>query len=306
MINYIENSEYFASPARVLVNTVNTVGVMGKGLAKEFKRIYPEMFKEYQALCEQGKFKIGSLHLYKTPNKWILNFPTKKHWRQPSKLEYIEKGLTTFTKNYSEWRINSIAFPALGCGNGQLDFNQQVKPLMEKYLDKLPISIFIYPPKQKKYTPEHINPKEMKKWLRSEPRSLPFSEVWEDIKNVIFQENHFETLKRKSSFEVEFVNQKNEGLRILTAGTSRGIIPKEEIRDFWHQLRGYGFTISKNAPAGLERDMSYLAPIFLRLPYITEVLLYDKNNGRNPSTGLQYFEPMIKEATFREQISLPI
>ena len=87
MITYVA-CDLFLSPARVLVNTVNTVGVMGKGIAKDFKQIYPEMFREYQLLCENNWFDIGKLWLYKTQNKWILNFPTKRHWRQPSRPEY--------------------------------------------------------------------------------------------------------------------------------------------------------------------------------------------------------------------------
>ena len=143
MITYVSGN-LFESPAKVLVNTVNTEGVMGKGIALEFKNIYPEMFKEYRALCERGKLTIGSLHLYKTPHKWILNFPTKKSWRQPSRVEYIEQGLRTLLKIYGEVGITSLAMPPLGCGNGQLDYESQVKPLVEKYLGKLSLPTFIY------------------------------------------------------------------------------------------------------------------------------------------------------------------
>ena len=143
MITYVSGN-LFDSPAQVLVNTVNTVGVMGKGIAKEFKEIYPEMFNRYQALCESGDFSIGKLWLYKTPNKWILNFPTKKDWRQPSRPEYIQVGLAKFVESYSDFGIHSIAFPALGCGNGELDFDSQVRPQMEKHLSDLPIDIFVY------------------------------------------------------------------------------------------------------------------------------------------------------------------
>ncbi len=84
MITYV-SGDLFKTPARVLVNTVNTVGVMGKGVAKEFKRLFPQMFQEYRGACENKKFDIGNLFLYKTPNKWVLNFPTKRHWRNPSR-----------------------------------------------------------------------------------------------------------------------------------------------------------------------------------------------------------------------------
>lgn len=145
MILYVKG-DLFQSPAQVLVNVVNTAGVMGKGIALEFKTLFPEMFVEYQRLCRQGKLHIGALWLYRSPGKWVLNFPTKQHWRQPSRLEYIEMGLTKFTQTYEAMSIHSIAFPALGCGLGQLDFAAQVQPLMEKHLRDLPIDIYVYYP----------------------------------------------------------------------------------------------------------------------------------------------------------------
>ena len=90
-ITYVRGN-LFESPAQVLVNTVNTVGVMGKGVALEFKKLFPEMFEEYRRLCEGRLLKIGMLHIYRTPHKWVLNFPTKEHWRQPSRVEYIDAG----------------------------------------------------------------------------------------------------------------------------------------------------------------------------------------------------------------------
>ncbi len=145
MITYLTN-DLFESYAQVLVNAVNTVGVMGKGIALEFKRKYPEMFKEYQALCKSGVFDIGQLWLYKSPEKWILNFPTKRDWRDPSKIEYIEAGLKRFVEMYEEEDITSISFPRLGSGLGGLNWENEVQPLMEKYLSPLPLEVIIHIP----------------------------------------------------------------------------------------------------------------------------------------------------------------
>lgn len=139
MIKYIKG-DLFSSLAQVLVNTVNLDGVMGKGIALQFKKLYPEMFKKYQAYCEQKLLQIGKLQIYKTPNKWILNFPTKNHWRNKSKMEYIEKGLQKFVDTYADRGITSVAFPKLGCGNGGLEW-QEVKPVMDRYLKNLLIDI---------------------------------------------------------------------------------------------------------------------------------------------------------------------
>lgn len=142
VIKYLEG-DIFTSPAQVIVNTVNTVGVMGKGIALSFKKAYPEMYKAYREACEDNTFHMGKLMLWREIDHWILLFPTKENWRNPSKLEYIEQGLKKFVENYMKMSINSIAFPRLGCGNGGLNW-QEVKPLMEMYLKPLPIDVYIY------------------------------------------------------------------------------------------------------------------------------------------------------------------
>lgn len=142
MIIYLPG-DILSSRAQVIVNPVNTVGVMGSGLAKAYKDKFPEMFNVYKYLCDNGKLKIGTLWIYKTKYQWILNFPTKEHWRGESKLEYIEAGLQKFVNTYKERKIFSIAFPKLGCGLGGLAWDD-VKPLMEHYLNPLPIEVYIY------------------------------------------------------------------------------------------------------------------------------------------------------------------
>ena len=143
MIHYVQG-DLFDAPAETLVNPVNCVGVMGSGLALAFKRRYPAMFREYQKLCAQQPLRVGQLWLYRAPDRRILNFPTKTHWRYPSKIEYIAAGLETFVQHYRAWHITSIAFPKLGCGRGGLDWTSEVQPLMIRYLEPLPIDVYIY------------------------------------------------------------------------------------------------------------------------------------------------------------------
>jgi O-acetyl-ADP-ribose deacetylase (regulator of RNase III) len=159
MITYVEG-DLFTSPAQVIVNAVNTDGVMGKGIALEYKKRYPKMFDQYRMYCDKNQLEIGKLMIWHASDYWVLLFPTKKHWRNPSKLEYIEKGLIKFVNTYAEKHIVSIAFPRLGCGNGELNWDA-VKPLMEKYLQPLPIDVFIYLKNDKTNNePEHKNPSE--------------------------------------------------------------------------------------------------------------------------------------------------
>jgi O-acetyl-ADP-ribose deacetylase (regulator of RNase III) len=135
----------FNSKCQTIVNTINCVGVMGKGIALVYKLRYPKMFDEYKEHCKNKLFNIGVLWLYKKEQgaPWILNFPTKFDWKYPSKIEWIELGLQKFLETYEGKGITSIAFPLLGTHNGGLD-TTQVKNLMKKYLEKCNIDVELY------------------------------------------------------------------------------------------------------------------------------------------------------------------
>lgn len=140
-----KQGDLFKSECQTLVNTVNVVGVMGKGIALEFKKRFPDMFKAYKIHCDDKSFTVDKLWLYKGNLTWILCFPTKEHWRNPSKIEWIESNLKKFTENYQRLGIKSIAFPKLGCNNGGLNWQTQVKPLIIQYLNNLTdITIEVY------------------------------------------------------------------------------------------------------------------------------------------------------------------
>ena len=123
-----------------LVNTVNTVGVMGKGIALQFKHHYPENFKAYQKAAKDKKLSIGQMFVYELTSlnqpRFIINFPTKEHWRSPSKLEHIQAGLIDLVRVIQAYSIRSIAVPALGCSNGGLQWSE-VRPLIEHALSPL-------------------------------------------------------------------------------------------------------------------------------------------------------------------------
>lgn len=142
MIEY-KKTTVFNSNCDAIVNTVNCIGVMGTGLALEFSLRYPKMFNEYKNDCENKLVKIGKINLYKEENQIILNFPTKYHWKYPSKIEWIEKGLDYIVQNFKTWNIKSIAIPPLGCNNGGLDFERDVRPIIERKLSNLDILVII-------------------------------------------------------------------------------------------------------------------------------------------------------------------
>lgn len=141
----------FNTSAQVIVNTVNCVGVMGRGIALECKLRYPEMFKSYQNFCNLKKIQPGILQIWKESHPWILNFPTKLHWKDPSKFEYLEKGLEKFVNSYSEKGITSIAFPLLGSSLGGLPEDKVFNLMREKLepLKNIDIEVYEYDPNAK-------------------------------------------------------------------------------------------------------------------------------------------------------------
>ncbi|MCE5231239.1 macro domain-containing protein [bacterium] len=139
----ILDGDILSSTCQTLVNTVNCVGVMGAGLALGFKRRYPDMYREYRSMCQSGGMKIGTLWIYRMKDRWVLNFPTKQHWRGKSKEEYLHAGLKSFMDIYLSEGIESIAFPLLGAGLGGLNPGRS-QEIMMSYLENcaIPVEIF--------------------------------------------------------------------------------------------------------------------------------------------------------------------
>ena len=133
----------FRSTCQTLVNTINCVGVMGAGLAFECRLRYPQMYQRYLALCQHGRLDVGMLWLCKSTSPWILSFPTKRHWKYPTKPEYLHQGLQKFMATYQERGITSVAFPLLGAQNGGLTADQSLG-LMTSYLDRCSVPVEIY------------------------------------------------------------------------------------------------------------------------------------------------------------------
>lgn len=144
----IKKGNIFTSQCKTIVNTVNCVGVMGAGIAFEFKLRYPAMFDKYASLCERRLLKIGQLWLYQAEEGHyqfdnVLSFPTKNNWKDPSTLQYLELGLKKFIDTYKEKGITSIAFPILGAGKGGIEAEVSLL-LMKSYLNQCDIDIEIW------------------------------------------------------------------------------------------------------------------------------------------------------------------
>jgi O-acetyl-ADP-ribose deacetylase (regulator of RNase III) len=148
MITY-KTGNLLDATVQALVNTVNTVGVMGKGVALQFKTAYPENAKSYTDAVKEGKMKLGEVLIVPVNSmssvKYIINFPTKAHWRYPSRIAWIKSGLENLRQRLLEYDIKSVALPPLGCGNGGLHWSE-VRPLIESALSDLPAEVIVYEP----------------------------------------------------------------------------------------------------------------------------------------------------------------
>lgn len=149
MIRFVTGN-IFESEADALVNTVNTQGVMGKGIALQFKKSFPHNFQVYAKACKSDEIDIGKLLFVKDESllggtKWIINFPTKTSWRKPSEYSFIEKGLDDLVNRLADYPIESIAIPPLGSGNGGLNW-QRVRAMIQEKMSNLDIEVVVYEP----------------------------------------------------------------------------------------------------------------------------------------------------------------
>jgi len=277
MLVYLR-TDLFTSPAQTLINTVNTIGIMGKGIAKAFKERYPEMFRLYREYCEKGEFQTGNLMLWRGPDRWVLNFPTKTTWRLPSEIEYIESGLRRFVETYEELGVTSASFPPLGCGNGNLDWHE-VKPIMERYLKNVQIPIYIH---DRQVAPDFV-PEHLESLRRDRPGTM--TDFLADVKAVTNRAGMFQTLTGSGVFRAEATEEGD--LRISKEGKAE-IIPAEELESAWSAMQTGLLTADQFSGETSRRYKSYLFAILASLPYVVYASVQHIRGG-NTSPGLALF-----------------
>lgn len=290
MITYV-HGDLFYSPARVLVNPVNTVGAMGSGTAYDFKRFFPDMYAQYRDLCQVDEFAIGQLMLYRTAQKWILNFPTKRHFRAVSNLEYIEDGLKKFVRIFAEQDITSASFPALGIGEDGLEWDD-VKPLMEAYLDPLPLSVYVHIHTEKT-ADERRSTRAMRSWLNGQPRLVSFKTFWKELLSVVYKANDKRGRKEYLPFRVVATEAKGRQRLSIKIMPKRGdsiFLPETQLRDLWQYVRRAGYVMPQNLPAGLEAHAGFIMLLLSQLSFLRPIQL-ERQDGV-VSTGLQYIPPI--------------
>ena len=157
----IAQGNLLVAPVDALVNTVNTKGIMGKGIALQFKHTFPAMFRDYEKACKAGEVQLGKMHVFDLGGladgpHWIINFPTKGHWRERSRLPDIETGLEDLVATILRLGIRSIAIPPLGCGNGGLNW-ADVRPRIEAAFNNLPdVNVLLFAPESRRSRPSPL------------------------------------------------------------------------------------------------------------------------------------------------------
>jgi O-acetyl-ADP-ribose deacetylase (regulator of RNase III) len=268
------------STAQTLVNTVNCVGVMGKGIAKGFKDRYPDMFKAYKAVCDKNLLEPGKLWLWQGSDHWVLNFPTKVHWRYPSKIEWIESGLRKFVATYAERGIKEISFPRLGCGNGGLDW-KDVQPIMEHYLSAVAIPVYIHDHTVDIGIPEHLG--KVSEQLRREVSSLATFDAFMIAirRSIELAHNEFSDLSTGGNFTCEFYG---DDLIIAHDGTAF-TVESEDLRGVWVSLLT-GMVTREKAGWAMAESGDALVSLLSVLPQVRPVQI-QRRSAATPEVAVE-------------------
>jgi O-acetyl-ADP-ribose deacetylase (regulator of RNase III) len=245
MLELIEGN-LLEAEADALVNTVNTEGVMGKGVALQFAKKFPDMLAAYKAACKAGEVLPGRMHIYERGEmfqpRYIINFPTKRHWRSPSRIEDIEAGLQALVQDIERLHIRSIALPPLGCGNGGLDWNE-VFPRIKAALASLKdVRVLVFPPKGAPSAEAivHSTPRPA-----MNPSRAIVLKIWQQYFALGYQLTLLEIHKL-----LYFLQEAGEPLRLRFAKDTYGPYA-DNLRHLLHRFEGHftlGFADGRNKP----------------------------------------------------------
>jgi O-acetyl-ADP-ribose deacetylase (regulator of RNase III) len=158
----VTQGDLLKQDVEALVNAVNCVGVMGRGIALQFQRAFPENFRVYESACKRSEFRPGSMLVFETDllknPRYVINFPTKRHWRDKSRLTDIESGLVALVAEVKRLGIRTIALPALGCGLGGLEW-LDVRPRIEKAFSAVPeVHVWLFEPEEGRFNAQAKSP----------------------------------------------------------------------------------------------------------------------------------------------------
>jgi len=283
------------SPARVLVNPVNTVGTMAGPLGEDLRQVYPQMFAMYQRLCEEDRLNIGQAMLYRTPHKWILNLPIKRHYRASVRLEALESALRRVAALYAEQHFTSISLPAAELTEGEID-NQTLMSLLRAYFGTLPIMVYVHLPADPQLQEARYNITTLTRWLQGTPRHVTFETFWRGIASIVRRYPQMTTFDTGESFSVVF-RRDEQNPRFMSLKLIRGeestFIPQTLLRDLWQYVLFAGYAHPRHLPGGLDAVGEMITALLSRLSYMRPVRLQPSDQAA--AVGLHYIPPVTRD-----------
>jgi len=264
---------------------------MSKGIAQKFKQAFPPMYEAYHALCQADNFDIGKLLLYKGGEKWVLNFPIKKHPNAKARLESIEAGLQKFASVYADEQFASVSFPALGVDDG-LTWDE-VRPLMESYLRPLPIMVYIHIDKDPYAEP--LRADVLAKRLNGQTQDVTFEAFWRNIVNLARKTPQHHTLgdtPKPFSVAVRDEGKRRISLSLLPEGGESHFLPQSVLKDLWQYVLMTGYSLPQNLPDGLDSVGDMVVSFLSKLDYLRPIII--QPDGGDKVIGLHYVPPISR------------
>lgn len=278
-------AEIFQSPARVLLNPVNTAGVMSSGVSAEFKRFFPQAFTHYRSLCEAGQIEPGRLFFHQADYRTILHFPIKRHWRTAATVEIIEAGLQKLSTVWADQGIHTLAIPRFA--EGELNWDSVVRPLLETYLAPLPIPVYIH---HQPVPDTRRNIKQLDQSLNQPPLHLPFSRIWKDMRRIVRRTNGQCVTGGNHAYTVAFQDSTRYSRLVITpAGEASMAVSMAALGELWEMLQRARLLLSVQFPSELESAVPYIIPLFARTDDVRVVRA--AMGDRDPSAALLWTPP---------------
>lgn len=283
------------SPARVLVNPVNTVGTMAGDLGEDLRQVYPAMFAEYQRLCEADQLNIGQVMLYRTPHKWILNLPVKRHYRANVRLDAVESGLRRIATLYAEQHFTSISLPAAELCDSPSD-QPALMGLLRSYLGTLPIMVYAHLPADPPLQEARHNITTLARWLHGTPQHVSFETFWRGIASIVRRHPEMTTLEDDQPFAATFrrdeANPRLMSLKLIRDEQTT-FIPQTLLRDLWQYVLLAGYAHPRHLPGGLDAVGEMIVTLLSKLSYMRPVRLQPSDQAA--AVGLHYIPPVMRE-----------
>ena len=259
-------TEIFHSPARVLVNPVNTAGVMSSGVSAEFKRFFPDAFSRYRSLCEAGRIEPGRLFFFQADFRTVLHLPVKRHWRTAATAEIVESGLQKLAAVWADQGIHALAIPPFA--EGELDWDSVIRPMLEIYLGPLPIPVYLH-----RSTPDtRRSIKQIDQSLNQPQQQVPFTRVWKDLGRAIRRTyGHFSTGDGRA-YTIAFQDGTRYNRLVVTPADENSIgISAASLAELWDTFQSARMLLPSQFPSGLESAWPFLIPLLSKLEYVRVV-----------------------------------